>query len=181
MKPKNDEEKYPQKYRFQAPKPPKMKSKIQKILSQKIIEKYVQKRRKWRTGTPGSRPRHTKGGDCCQCCEQRCITLVCHCKRPCCVVEPLRIEVAHEPLCSLHKCCRKYVEQLIAPTMCCSIGYVGKFSRSKFARARHLQGVLYQQFHSTTPQRSQAKFKWLVLNQNWLEPKWLREIQIGSS
>ena len=64
MKPKNDEEKYPQKYRFQAPKPPKMKSKIQKILSQKIIEKYVQKRRKWGTGTPGSRPRHTKGGDC---------------------------------------------------------------------------------------------------------------------
>ena len=64
MKPKNDEEKYPQKYRFQAPKPPKMKSKIQKILSQKIIEKYVQKRRKGRTGTPGSRPRHTKGGDC---------------------------------------------------------------------------------------------------------------------
>ena len=46
MKPKNDEEKYPQKYRFQAPKPPKMKSKIQKILSQKIIEKYVPKKEK---------------------------------------------------------------------------------------------------------------------------------------
>ena len=45
MKPKNDEEKYPKKYRSQAPKPSKMKSKIQKILSQKIIEKYVQKRR----------------------------------------------------------------------------------------------------------------------------------------
>ena len=62
MKPKNDEEKYPQKYRFQALKPPKMKSKIQKILSQKIIEKYVQKWRDRHRGTPGSHPCHTKGG-----------------------------------------------------------------------------------------------------------------------
>ena len=29
-----------------------------------MIEKSVQKRTDRRTGTPGSRPRHTKGGDC---------------------------------------------------------------------------------------------------------------------
>ena len=108
---------------------------------------------------------------CSQCCEQRCIILACCCKRPSCICELLRLEVAHEPFCSLHQCCRKYVEQPIASTMRCSICYVGKCLRSKFARARHLQGVLYQGFQSTTQPRSQAKLKWLVLHKKWLEPK----------
>ena len=45
MKPKNDEEKNRKKCNFVAQKPSKMRSKIQKILSKKMIEKYAEKGR----------------------------------------------------------------------------------------------------------------------------------------
>ena len=68
MKIKNNKEKYRKKCKFGIQKPPKMRSKIQKILSKKMIGKYVQLERD-RGFIPGgvwkeSRPCHTKGGDC---------------------------------------------------------------------------------------------------------------------
>ena len=69
MKPKNNKEKYRKKCKFGVQKPPKMRSKIQKILSKKMIGKYVQLGRDgadWLGGVWNeSRPCHTKGGDSC--------------------------------------------------------------------------------------------------------------------
>ena len=64
MKPKNDKEKYQKKKcEFGAQKPPKMRSKIQKILSKKMIGKYVQKGWDRNPGARGNQGCHTKGGD----------------------------------------------------------------------------------------------------------------------
>ena len=79
-------------------------------------------------GAGGSRPCHTKGGDCCQCCKQRCILLACRCKRPCCVGELLRLEVAHASLCG---CCQCFSQRYILLACCCSLRnrpcWIGEF------------------------------------------------------
>ena len=64
MKPKNNKEKYRKKSELGAQKPPGMRSKIQKILSEKMIGKYVQKGWEGNPGARGNQGCHTKGGDC---------------------------------------------------------------------------------------------------------------------
>ena len=103
MKPKNDEEKYRKKCEFGAQKPPKMRSKIQKILSKKMIGKYGQQGWIQDFSSGGVwkeiRPCHTKGGDTCQCCEQLFVLVAHRGKRPCRVRKTLRIEIPHALLC----------------------------------------------------------------------------------
>ena len=64
MKPKNDKEKYAKMFNFGSQKPLKMRSKIQKIQSKKMIGKYVQQGWDRNPGDRGNQGCHTKGGDC---------------------------------------------------------------------------------------------------------------------